>query len=127
MKRRRLIGLVGISLSAGCVSSWPEPTGPRAPPEEPSRPPPAAHDDLVIEEWDIGAAADGSVQVFGTLRNGGADETTVTVTAAVTVDGDTLTERTTVTVSAESTADFQLTYDIEYSEASNLSVTLELR
>ncbi len=113
VKRRTVLGLVAASFSAGCVGAWPQPTGPRGPPEEPEGQP-REQSALRIDSWDFGEDDSGMLRVFGTVRNDGDTSTTVTVEVRVRAGEQRYERTTTVDVPEGATAEFEIEFDVEY-------------
>jgi hypothetical protein len=126
VKRRTVLGLLAASLSAGCVGAWPQPTGPRGPPEEPEGQP-QEQSALRIDTWDFGENDAGLLRVFGTVQNNGDALARGTVEAVVRA-GEQRYERTTnVDVPAGATVEFNIEFDVEYdSFVGNGSLDLQL-
>lgn len=113
MKRRGVVGLVALVLTAGCVDRWPRPTGPRGAPEAPEHQPRDA-DAVRIDSWDFGETESGRLHVFGTVQNDG-DATAEATVEAVVHTGDERYEQTeTVTVPAGGTTEFDVEFDVRY-------------
>lgn len=119
--RRRVLQVLVVGLTAGCLGSAPGATGPRRPPGEPAGQPRTTptRPDLYVETFDFGANDDGTLRVFGDVGNRGAAERIARVTVAVTVNGDRSVRETTVTVPPESSAAFEV--DFEVTESAFLS------
>jgi hypothetical protein len=113
VKRRTVLGLVAASLSAGCVDAWPQPTGPRGPPEEPEGQP-REQSPLRIDSWDFGEADSGLLRVFGTVENDGDEPARPTVEVRVRAGEQRYERTTTVDVPAGATAQFDIEFDVEY-------------
>ena len=127
VKRRALLGALPLLFTAGCVDSWPTPTGPRGPPEPGSERPDGDQARVDIDEWDIGETDDGRLRVFGTVRNEGEEPAEVTVAVVVRVDEQRYERATTVTVAADESAEFDIEFDLEYDAfAAGGSVDIDL-
>lgn len=122
-----MLASVALGLSAGCLGSLPRATGPRKPPEAPTGQPRDPGSSLSIETWDYGEADDGSLRVFGTVRNSGGREATATVAATAKAGEEKATETVDVTVPAGGTAKFDVVFGLTYDEFSkNGSIDLDL-
>lgn len=127
MKRRDVLSVFALSLSSGCLGSLPSATGPRKPPEAPEGKPRAPSADPSIETWDYGETDEGTLTVFGTIKNPADVETTVTVAVTVTVDEDKHTKSADYTVPAGGTTDFDLTFEVSFDQfQQHGSIDLEL-
>ncbi|MFB6096426.1 MAG: transcriptional initiation protein Tat [Haloferacaceae archaeon] len=127
MKRRAVIASVALGLSSGCLGSLPRATGPRKPPEAPTGQSRAPGSSLSIETWDYGEADDGSLRVFGTVRNSGGAEATATVAATAKAGEEEATQTVDVTVPAGGTTEFAIVFDLTYEAFSkNGSIDLDL-
>jgi hypothetical protein len=113
VKRRSVLGMVAASLSAGCVGAWPQPTGPRGPPEAPEGQP-REQSPLRIESWDFGEADSGLLRVFGTVQNDRDASAEATVEVRVRAGEQRYERTTTVDVPAGATAEFEIEFDVEY-------------
>jgi hypothetical protein len=126
VKRRPVLGLIAASLSAGCVGVWPQPTGPRGPPEEPEGQP-REQSALRIDTWDFGENDAGLLRVFGTIQNNGDAAAQATVEAVVRAGEQRYERTTTVAVPAGATAEFTIGFDVEYDAfVGNGSLDLQL-
>lgn len=116
--RRRVLQVVVAGLSAGCLGSAPGATGPRRPPEAPAGEPRTTptRPDLYVETFDFGATDDGALRVFGEVGNRGAAERVARVRVAVTLDGERSVRETSVTVPPESSAAFEVEFEVAESE-----------
>ncbi|KAB1196189.1 MULTISPECIES: transcriptional initiation protein Tat [Haloferax] len=116
MERRRLLGLVAVGLSSGCLSGLPTATGPRNPPEAPAGEPRQTPEipPVRIATFDFESTDDGRLRVFGDVVNDAGSERTVTVRVRVTVDGDESIRDTDVTVPSGETASFGVVFPLEY-------------
>jgi hypothetical protein len=127
VKRRSALGLLAAVLTAGCVDSWPRPTGPRGPPPSPERPS-GQQDAVRIGEWDYGEGESGRLRVFGTVRNerDGTVESTVLVSVRA---GEEEVERSqTVSVPGNGSADFDIEFDVTYEKfRSDGSIRVDLQ
>jgi hypothetical protein len=65
-----------------------------------------------VSSFDFGAAADGTLRVFGEVANRGPVERVGTVRVTVTAGGETQAREATVTVSAGGTAEFEVGFDV---------------
>ena len=123
MRRRRLIGaLTGTAtagLLAGCVDAV-APSGPRNPPSEAdaSGRDPTADDDasptVRIGAWDHVEADDGNVLVVATIHNDAPSERAGTFVAEAELEGEVYEERTEVTVPAEDETDVEVDVDVPF-------------
>lgn len=127
VKRRSALGLFAAVLTAGCVDSWPRPTGPRAPPTSPEQPPEET-DTVRVEEWDFGETESGQLHVFGTVLNDGDATAEATVLVSVRA-GDEEAERSqSVSVPGGGTTDFDIEFDVEYEKfRSDGSIRVDLQ
>ncbi|ELK47553.1 transcriptional initiation protein Tat [Haloferax volcanii] len=129
MERRRLLGLVAVGLSSGCLGSLPGATGPRNPPAAPAGNPRDTPEvsPVRIEDIDYEATDDGRLRVFGSVLNDGGAERLTTVEVRVTAGGERTTQSRELTVPAGGTADFEIEFDVEYdafSDDGDLNVSL---
>ncbi|SEL74015.1 transcriptional initiation protein Tat [Haloferax larsenii] len=129
MERRRLLGLLAVGLSSGCLGSLPDATGPRTPPPAPAgeqrytpETPPVRIATFDAEETD-----DGRLRVVGEVVNDSETERVVTVEARVKA-GETESTRTVgVTVPSGETVPFTVEFEIAFDafvKGGNLDVTL---
>ncbi|WP_042666651.1 hypothetical protein [Haloferax sp. ATB1] len=129
MERRRLLGVVAVGLSSGCLGSLPGATGPRNPPEAPAGDPrdTPAVSPVRIEDIDYEATDDGRLRVFGSVLNDGGAERLTTVEVRVTVGGERSTRSQELAVPAGGTADFAVEFEFGYDafrEDGDLNVSL---
>jgi hypothetical protein len=131
MERRRFCrALAGASVVAlsGCLSDLPGATGPRNPPNEERPTASSGGSDVVsVASTNVEESDEGELVVTGELRNRSEAEATRTVVAEATVDGDTTSATTTVTVPGNGTAEFRVVVPIEYArfnEGGSLSVSV---
>lgn len=116
--RRRVLQVLVVGLSSGCLGSAPGATGPRGPPEEPAgrlRTTPT-RPDLYVETFDFGATDGGALRVFGDVGNRGAAERVGVVRVAVTVNDETSVREANVTVPPEGSAPFEVEFEVAESE-----------
>ncbi|WP_416839781.1 transcriptional initiation protein Tat [Haloferax sp. DFSO52] len=116
MERRRLLGLVAVGLSSGCLGGLPNATGPRNPPEAPAGEPRETPEvpPVRIATFDFESTDDGHLRVFGEVVNDAGSERLVTVRVRVKV-GETESIRDTgVRVASGETASFSVEFDTEY-------------
>lgn len=113
VKRRAVLGVLALSLTGGCVDTWPGATGPRGPPDAPDDEPrdPEA---VQIDGWDFGETDAGLLRVFGTVSNDGERSAAATVEITVRAGETEYQQTTTVDVPAESTAEFDVEFDVEH-------------
>ncbi|WP_224335958.1 transcriptional initiation protein Tat [Haloprofundus halobius] len=116
MKRRAFATTLLSALSAGCLSSLPQATGPRGPPEEPATGPgeEPEEDPLSVEAFDYEGTEDDELRTFGTVDNQSPEERTGTVTVEVTIDDEETAETTEVTVEGDSTAEFETVVSVSF-------------
>ncbi|MFC6825420.1 transcriptional initiation protein Tat [Halopelagius fulvigenes] len=116
--RRNVLQVLAVGLSAGCLGSAPGATGPRRPPTAPEGQPRTTptRPDLYVKTFDFGANDDGTLRVFGEVGNRGTAERIARVRVRVTVDGETRTRETNVTVPPESSASFEVDFEVTESE-----------
>lgn len=127
VKRRALLQVLALGLSSGCLGALPGPTGPRNPPEAPAGQSRTPKRVLSIETWDSGETDEGTLRVFGTIRNTGDASASATVASTVAVDEKKQTKTTDVSVSAGETAEFELVFDVSYEAfTGNGSINLHL-
>ncbi|RLM57532.1 transcriptional initiation protein Tat [Halobellus sp. Atlit-31R] len=131
MERRDAVRVVTGTLAGllgGCLGAPPRASGPRHAPEaaadRPRRTP--TRPDLAIGTFDF-EATDGALRVFGTVENRSTVQRTTTVAVTVRVGGDEFERESAVTVAAEGTASWSLTFDVAYdafTSNGDLNVTL---
>ena len=129
MKRRRLLGLVAVGLSSGCLEGLPTATGPRNPPEAPAGEPRDTPEvpPVRITTFDFESTDDERLRVFGEVVNDAGSERTVTVRVRVTVGGSESVRDTDVTVPSGETAPFSVEFDVEYDAfASNGEIDVDI-
>jgi hypothetical protein len=129
MERRRLLGLVAIGLSSGCLSGLPNATGPRNPPEAPAGEPRDAPEvpPVRIANFDYESTDDGRLRVFGSVVNDAGSERVATVRVRAVVDDTESVREARVTVPSGETASFAVDFDVEYdrfARSGELDVTL---
>ena len=121
MKRRTVLrtgaGLVATVLG-GCLGAPPRATGPRHAPDAPADQPrqTPARPDLTIGTFDFEATDDDALRVFGTVENRSGAQRTATVVVTARVAGDDFERETSVTVAADGTAEWAVTFDVAYDE-----------
>lgn len=127
MKRRTLLRAFALALPSGCLGSLSRPTGPRGPPRPSAGEPRTPERVLSIEAWDFGETDEGTLRVFGTVKNAGDAPASATVVSTVTVDGEEETKSVDVRVSAGDTAEFELVFEVSYEAfTGNGSIDLHL-
>ncbi|RDZ45432.1 transcriptional initiation protein Tat [Haloferax sp. Atlit-10N] len=116
MERRRLLGLVAVGLSSGCLGSLPGATGPRNPPDAPAGEPRDTPEvpPVRISEVDFEATDDGRLRVFGTVVNDSGAERIATVEARVSVRDEESTRSQELAVPAAGSADFAIEFEFEF-------------
>jgi hypothetical protein len=116
MERRRLLGVVALGLSSGCLGSFPTATGPRNPPEAPPGEPRNTPEvpPVRIAEFDFESTDDGRLRVFGSVVNDAGSERVTTVSVRVVVDDTESIRETEVTVGSGETTPFSVEFDAEY-------------
>ena len=110
-RRRALVALGAAALAAVPGCSAMEASGPRNPPTGDDGGAPAA---VRVDRFDFEEADDGSLRVFGTVRNDTNAAVTARVTATVTVQGESTSRSTDVRVDAGSTAEFEVGFDVGF-------------
>ncbi|WP_071391197.1 hypothetical protein [Haloprofundus marisrubri] len=121
MKRRTFVTalLPALSaLSAGCLSSLPQATGPRGPPDAPADSPQQTPepDPLSIAAFDYEGTDNDQLRAFGTVDNGSPEERTGVVRVRVTVGDEETVGTAEVTVSGDSTAEFETVVPVSFEE-----------
>jgi len=118
-RRRRLCRALATASAvavSGCLSDLPGATGPRNPPE--SERPPAGGDDaespVSVSSTNAEASEAGELLVTGEVRNRSEAEATRTVVAEATVDGETASATTEVTVPGGGTTEFSVVVPVDY-------------
>ncbi|KTG30843.1 hypothetical protein [Haloferax profundi] len=116
MERRRLLGLVAVGLSSGCLSGLPNATGPRNPPEAPAGEPRNTPEvpPVRIVNFDFEATDDGRLRVFGEVVNDSGSERVATIRVRIVVDESESIQDVGVTIPSGETAPFSVEFDTEY-------------
>lgn len=116
MERRRLLGLVAVGLSTGCLGSLPRANGPRNPPNAPAGEPRQTPEipSVRIATFDIDETEDGRLRVFGEIVNDAASVRTATVRIRVVADGDESIQTVEVEVQSGETAPFEAEFDTTF-------------
>ncbi|WP_411963515.1 transcriptional initiation protein Tat [Haloferax sp. YSMS24] len=116
MERRRLLGLVAVGLSSGCLSGYPTATGPRNPPEAPADEPRETPEvpSVRIVTFDFESTDDGRLRVFGEVVNDSGSERVVTVRVRVAVGENESVRDTDVSVPSGETEPFSVEFDVEF-------------
>ncbi|MFC7203491.1 transcriptional initiation protein Tat [Haloferax namakaokahaiae] len=129
MERRRLLGLVAVGLSTGCLGSLPSADGPRNPPEAPAGAPrqTPAVPDVRISTFDIEETEDGRLRVVGEVVNDAASERTANVRIRVVVGGEESVQTLEISIPAGETEPFEAVFETtfeEFSKGGDLDVSL---
>ncbi|KAB1189259.1 MULTISPECIES: transcriptional initiation protein Tat [Haloferax] len=118
MERRRLLGLVALGLSSGCLGALPNATGPRNPPEAPAGEPRNTPEvpPVRISDFDFESTDDGRLRVFGEVVNDAGSERVATVRVRIVVGGSESIRDADVTVPSGETASFSVEFDAQYGD-----------
>ncbi|AFK19362.1 transcriptional initiation protein Tat [Haloferax mediterranei ATCC 33500] len=121
MERRRLLGLVAVGLSSGCLSGLPGTTGPRNPPEAPADKPRETPEvpPVRISTVDFESTDDGRVRVFGEVVNDAGSERVATVEVRIEVDDEESVKTKKVTVASGGKTAFETEFDVSYDAFKN--------
>ena len=117
MRRREAVAAVAAAFApAGCLRNPTDASGPRMPPTSPpgGAEPTAPASDLYVSAFDVEAGESGDLRVVGTVTNRGDVRRTGTVEATVSVDGESRTRSTRVTVAAGGETRFEIPFDVAY-------------
>ncbi|WP_410764544.1 transcriptional initiation protein Tat [Haloferax sp. DFSO60] len=129
MERRRLLGLVAVGLSTGCLGSLPSADGPRNPPNPPAGEPRQTPDvpDVRIATFDIEATDDDRLRVVGEVVNDAPSERTTNVRVRVVVGGEESIQTVELTIPAGGTEPFAVEFETTFeafSKGGDLDVSL---
>lgn len=119
MRRRSFAAAIAAALGGGCLADLPSATGPRSGPTPSSTPgTPGTPAGSSVTDVDVETTDDGRLRVVATVRNRGSTARTARVVVTVTVDGETSSRETTVSVPAEETATASVAFDVTFDEFS---------